>query len=294
MNNNFYKCILCNNAVSEAVKSNNYTYYICSFCKTSQILPQPSKVDLNKYYNMFHLSSDKGGNYDWVEQRMISDFSSKVLIIKSFLSKSNQKLLDVGCGKGFFVKEALSNKFIAEGIDISSSGINYAKEVLKIIAQNISIEEFSKVESNKNKFDVVTLWATIEHIPDGLGLLKSIKKCLKPGGLLFLDTGLGNVKEEKYLSGHSQWFDALQHLFVYSENGLKLLLENAGFEILLVDRNFERSFFRRMIKNFRHKYLCYASYIFLKPILGTSGFKSMKEEAKWPIGKLIQIIAVIK
>lgn len=291
MNNNFYKCILCNNAVSEAVKSNNYTYYICSFCKTAQLLPQPSKVELNKYYSMFHLSSNEGGNYDWVEQRMISDFISKVLIIKSFLSKSCQKLLDVGCGKGFFIKEAIAHGFDATGIDISESGINFAKNTLKLNVENISIEEYSKFESNQNKFDIVTLWATIEHVSDPFSLLSSINKCLKKNGYLFLDTGLGNDKIEKFLTGHSQWYDALQHLFVFSETGLKILLNKSGFEIISIDRNFERNKIRKYIRYLRHLYLSFISYLFLRPILGKSGFISMQKESKWPIGKLIQIVA---
>ncbi len=120
-------CLICKNELNLEVISNSYHYFKCKFCGTSQVLPQPSEIELNQYYQKFHLSIDQGGSYDLIEQRMIDDFSSKVNIIK-ILNNNNNKLLDVGCGKGFFVKEALSEGFDAIGIDISESGIRYAKK----------------------------------------------------------------------------------------------------------------------------------------------------------------------
>lgn len=61
---------------------------------------------------------------------------------------------------------------------------------------------------------------------------------LKKDGIIILDTGLGDDKFEKLLAGHSQWYDALQHLFVYSEKGLKMLLEQSGFKVIRIDRDF--------------------------------------------------------
>ncbi len=142
------------------------------------------------------------------------------------------KLLDVGCGKGFFIESCIKNKINAIGIDVSKSGVDYAVNILKVKAEQIDIVNFSKRIDNQNSYDVITLWATIEHLPNPQEVFNAIFTCLKPGGLFFLDTGLGNDRFEKFLSGHSQWFDAPQHLFVYSVEGLKILLGNAGFNIL--------------------------------------------------------------
>ena len=236
-----YNCTICSGEVIKEVISNDYTYYNCAKCHTSQILPQPSNEELTSYYNSFHLSDSEGGTYDWVEERMRADFSYKVELIKQRFGGKEFNLLDVGCGKGFFVHECIKAGINAQGIDVSNSGIKYAVEQLNVKAECCSIEDVASTASYNKIFDVVTLWATIEHVPDALKLFKSINICLKPGGVFILDTGLGNVKEEKYLAGHSQWFDALQHLYVYSEDGLKLVLENSGFQIIAIDRNFERS-----------------------------------------------------
>ncbi len=291
MKENKLKCLICSEPVYEEVTSNTYRYYKCSKCNTSQVLPQPSPEQLSDYYNSFHLSDTKGGTYDWVEERMKADFGTKAVLISELVNKKNIKLLDVGCGKGFFVEECVKSGIDAQGLDVSESGIKYANEILNVKAECKAIEEVIDIPEYKSAFDVITLWATIEHVPDPFGLLRSIYSCLKPGGLFVLDTGLGNVKEEKYLSGHSQWYDALQHLFVYSEEGLNKVLKDTGFRIESVNRNFERSFLRRFVKNLRHRMICYGSFVLLRPVLGNSGFNSMKKESKWPIGKLIQIAA---
>ncbi|QQS35703.1 MAG: class I SAM-dependent methyltransferase [Ignavibacteriales bacterium] len=285
------KCLICGNNVSEEVTSNTYRYYKCSNCNTSQVLPQPSTKQLNDYYNSFHLSDTQGGTYDWVEERMKADFGTKAVLISEQVNNKDIKLLDVGCGKGFFVQECVKAGMHAQGIDVSESGIKYATEVLKVKAECKAIEEVVGKPEYKSAFDVVTLWATIEHVPEPYTLLKSIYSCLKPGGLFILDTGMGNVKEEKYLSGHSQWYDALQHLFVYSEEGLRKILKDTGFRIESVNRNFERNSLRRFVKNVRHIMICFGSFVLLRPLLGSAGFNSMKKESKWPIGKLIQIAA---
>lgn len=285
-------CKICGKEIIEEVISNSYKYFKCEDCYTSQLFPQPSQKDLENYYSKYHLSVAEGGCYDSVEDRMQIDFPAKLSQIRSYLSSNDVKLLDVGCGKGFFIKKASEVGFDAYGIDISESGIKYAKEKLNVKVDLKSVEEASKDPFYIGRFDVVTLWATIEHIPNPYSLLSSIAKLLKKDGLLFLDTGLGDDKIEKLLTGHSQWYDAPQHLFVFSQKSLKVLLEKSGFKIIKIDRNFDRSKIRKFVRYLRHFYFSVISYLFIRPFLGKNGFISMKKESKWPIGKLIQIIAI--
>lgn len=285
-------CLICGSKSIKTVKSNFYQYYTCVGCHSSQIKPFPSNSELERFYDQFHCSEDEGGSYDFIEDRMKEDFPIKVKLIKKYLNESEINLLDVGCGKGFFVEACLKNKINARGIDVSKSGIDYALNKLNVRAEQTDIVSFSNQLENHNKYDVITLWATIEHLPNPQEVFLAIYTCLKPGGLFFMDTGLGNDRFEKILSGHSQWFDAPQHLFVYSVEGLKILLGNSGFRIMKIDKNFERNYIRRIIKFLRHFVICFGSFLILRPILGEKGFDAMQKESKWPIGKLLQVIAI--
>ena len=286
-----YKCLICDGPLVKSVKSNFYQYYTCNSCMTSQLIPFPSQEELEMLYNKFHLSDEEGGSYDWIEERIKADFPKKIELVKEYTNNSTPMLLDVGCGKGFFIESCIKNKISATGIDVSKSGVDYAASVLKVKAEQIDIVNFSKRIEHQNSYDVITLWATIEHLPNPQEVFNAIYACIKPGGLFFMDTGLGNDMFEKFLPGHSQWYDAPQHLFVYSVEGLKLLLGNAGFNILKIDENFERNYLRRIIKFVRHFVICFGSFLILRPVLGKTGFITMQKESKWPIGKLLQITA---
>ena len=83
----------------------NYTYWKCSNCFTSQVLPQPSSEELRSYYEVYHLSEQIGGVYNDVEDRMKADFPTKVKMAMNHATAANPRLLDVGCGKGFLSKQ---------------------------------------------------------------------------------------------------------------------------------------------------------------------------------------------
>lgn len=284
-------CYICRETCEIEVVHGTYNYWKCSNCFTSQVLPQLSHAELKEYYDSFHLNKMAGGVYDDYEDRMQADFPAKIDIALRYNSLKNFRLLDVGCGKGYFVKAALERGISAEGIDVSHSGVEYAVNVLGVKAKEGLLEENISDEWQE-AFDIVTFWATIEHLINPLSVLEAIHKTLKPGGLIMLDTGLGNVYWEKFLPGHSQWYDAPQHMFVFSEKGLIELLNRAGFKVIHVDNNFERSLLRRWVRWLRHMALCLGGALFISPLLGKQAKIKMKQESKWPIGRLIKIIAV--
>lgn len=284
------KCYVCGERCEKEVVHGAYSYWKCTDCFTSQVLPQFSETQLQQYYDAFHLDEMEGGLYDDVEDRMRADFPAKVDMVLAHQPLASPRLLDVGCGKGFFVKAAADGGIRAEGIDISHSGVEYAVNTLGVKATAGPLEIQNPSEW-REAFDIVTMWATIEHLLDPLPVLQAIHNDLKPGGIVLCDTGLGNVFWEKLLPGHSQWYDAPQHMFVFSEKGLVALLEKAGFRIIHVDTNFERSLLRRYLRWIRHTGLCVLGGFVIAPFLGKRGLLKMRQESKWPIGRLITVIA---
>lgn len=282
-------CCICNGKCEKEVVHGTYTYWKCRQCFTSQILPKPSEDELCEFYNKFHLCTESGGLYDEFEERMQADFQFKANLVRRHGSTSGPRVLDVGCGKGYFVQTLKKNGFDAEGIDISQSAVNHATNLLGVKAKNGKINDY--VSDWRESYEVITLWATIEHLANPMEVIDGIYKCLKPGGILLCDTGLGNAPYEKFLPGHSQWYDAPQHLFVFSSQGLITLLEKAGFKVLSTDTNSERSLMRRFIKVLRHTLLCLLGFGVFYPLLGRAGFLKMRENAKWPIGRLMMVTA---
>lgn len=241
-------CPICSQSSDPCFQAGEHRMYRCKSCQTAFVHPIPTEEYLTSFYSSFHLNCESGGIYEEFESRASADFATKIAMIQSAGWEPEFRVLDVGCGRGFFVKACVNAGINATGVDLSDSAIEYAVEELKVEAYQGRLVD---LVNTLGEFDVVTLWATIEHVPDPLELLRDIYKSLKPGGRFFLDTGIGCDWLDKLLPGMNQWYDPPQHLFVFSEEGIQKIVRAAGFEVISINRCFERSTLRLAIRNVR-------------------------------------------
>lgn len=153
-----------------------------------------------------------------------------------FLKGRGGRLLDVGAGLGFFVKFAGEQPgWQAVGYEIAPGAVRYAQVELKLREFHLG-----RVEDNSfapESFDMITLWDVIEHLPDPHGFLESLKRLLKPGGLIFFHTPnmlvqLPKARFKVLLKGYDltgQYLEAKDHINIYTPRSLERLLKDRGF-----------------------------------------------------------------
>jgi SAM-dependent methyltransferase len=277
-------CPVCSERAELYVWLAEHKMYQCAECKTAFVHPAPSRSALDEFYDRFHRGSDEGGWYDEAEIRMARDFPAKVDTVARLAGRPI-RVLDVGCGKGTFVRACLDRDLDAEGIDISRSAVTYAQEVTGVRAH---VGDLSEEHSIDIKYDCVTLWATIEHLPSPERMLKGIRSALNEGGYLVLDTGIGDDWLDRLLPGVVQWYDPPQHLFVFSRDGISRLLEKNGFRVVSINTCFERSSLRRLARIARG---AFAGAL----LRGTAIITSLKTRpphfTRFPVGNLMQVVA---
>ncbi len=80
-------------------------------------------------------------------------------------------------------------------------------------------------------FDVITLWDVLEHLPDPQRVAAEIARCLRPGGRLALTTG--DVESLAARLSGARWhlYTLPEHLFFYSRDSLRRLLEAHGLRL---------------------------------------------------------------
>jgi len=142
-------------------------------------------------------------------------------------------LLDYGCAKSSTIRELcrLSPNVTAHAFDVSARYIPFWKKFIR--PENYAVNE-TKPEWTA-RFDVVTSFFSLEHIPAADGTVRDIAKLLKPGGTFYciVPNVLSNIAD----------FIVVDHCNHFTSPSLKRLLADAGLELTAIDDHVHRGAF---------------------------------------------------
>ncbi len=219
-------CPICSGASSFAFSKLADDYFRCA-CGFVFIWPRPSPEALQERY------AQHGKEY-WSDARMVkftlspSKSRREIRFLRRF--RSSGKLLDIGCSTGSFVRAALDAGFDAEGVDISSPAIACGREFgLPLRCLDVLNDAPDDVlhDSPAGKFDIVTLWATLEHLPDPIRHLRRARELLNPGGLLLVSVPNFSGVTQKLIGKWDRYVGA-GHLNYFTPPVLRSTLESCG------------------------------------------------------------------
>jgi SAM-dependent methyltransferase len=191
----------------------------------------PGGHDYDGYFGTGPIDAEAAERF-WNEQHapMYDDFARR------YLAGRRGRLLDVGCGLGYFVKRtATVPGWEAFGYEISPQAVAFARETLGLDTVYCGRVEDSDFESGS--FDVITLWDVIEHIPEPDPLLAYLCSLLKPDGLLCMHTPnaaiqVPKAKLKRWLRGMQpglHYLEARDHVNLYTGRTLQRVLTRNGF-----------------------------------------------------------------
>ena len=143
---------------------------------------------------------------------------------------SKKDLLDFGCGRGGFLRNVKNAKSI-NGIELRKECIDYIQNNIKKINISNNINSFSK------KFDVITLFHVLEHIPYQISTLKLLKSKLKNKGKIIIEVPHAEdflilQNELKEFKNFTFWSE---HLILHTYKSLETVLLNSGFKKIKIN-----------------------------------------------------------
>ena len=138
-------------------------------------------------------------------------------------------LLDVGCGEGAFLVEAMSRGFRGHGIELDARSAEVARERGVTVDTGALMNEAGLPPAALGPFDVVTAVEVLEHQAAPMAFLAAARSVLRPGGQL-----CGSVpNRDRCLATWARRRDGgdlLPHHFLwFSQAALRETLHRAGF-----------------------------------------------------------------
>lgn len=241
------------NQFSTLCEWNNLSKVVqCRHCGLQLVNPMPNKEFLDQLYRQDEEEHPYYQNYILERTDRKKSYNKQYhrrLNLLEKYSKGKGKLLDIGCGGGFFLKAAEERGWDPHGIDIVPDFVKFARDELRL--KNVHCRSLEDSEYEKHFFDVIVLWDLIEHLPHPSQFLKTLNRILRPGGLLVIWTP--NANNAAWLKGDWYGYVPLQHLYFFSASTLKHTLQSTGFRVIYKNTNRAKKGFFTSPKNNPYK-----------------------------------------
>jgi ubiquinone/menaquinone biosynthesis C-methylase UbiE len=104
------------------------------------------------------------------------------LLDRELAGRTDATILDVGCGAGGML-EPLSRYGDVTGVDMQQELVDFCHERG---FPNVVLGDAYELPAPDGSIDLLTLFDTIEHIPDDARVLREVRRVLKPGALVFI------------------------------------------------------------------------------------------------------------
>jgi SAM-dependent methyltransferase len=138
-------------------------------------------------------------------------------------------LLEIGCGNGFFLQQALAQGFrTVRGVEPSRAAVELAAPEVRdsIICDLMRPGLFGPAE-----FDVLCMFQVFDHVPDPGAFLDACFAVLRPGGVVLSLNHNVNALSVRLLGKHSPIID-IEHTYLYSPATMERIFRAHRFRIL--------------------------------------------------------------
>jgi 2-polyprenyl-3-methyl-5-hydroxy-6-metoxy-1,4-benzoquinol methylase len=206
----------------------NEEFELLSDDRVDLLLTSPTPENLAPYYESTKYISYQDSASTLIDKvyQIVKAYTlkQKVRLINDF-SENGQNLLDIGTGTGGFLYTAAKANWKTYGVEPNAN----AREIA--ISKNLDI--FDTLDNlPSKKFDTITLWHVLEHIPDLEKQLSKIKQLLTDSGTLIVAVPNFRSHDAKYYGRYWAAYDTPRHLWHFSQHSISRLFKNHGLEVI--------------------------------------------------------------
>lgn len=211
-----------------------FPVYDCAHCGFRFTNHFPSEDTIGRYYDspdyISHSDSNEGlvnRLYHLFRKRMLR---KKIELVADYTPAKDSpvRLLDIGCGTGYFLQAAKEQGWIVSGIEKDDK----ARESATLRSELEVKDENGFWETENSSFDVVTLWHVLEHLEKLNETIHKIKEIITPEGIVVLALPNCRSYDAGFYKGWWAAYDIPRHLWHFSPESLEKLLGKHGLKVI--------------------------------------------------------------
>jgi SAM-dependent methyltransferase len=204
----------------------------CEICGFKHALPLPDPQVLAREYAENYYADEKpnfiahaGEDQDWFALAQTDRLDS----FERLLGAGRRRLLDIGCGPGFFLKTAIARGWDAHGIEPSRQAAAHAQTLGAKVTRGLFDAQSAQA---LGRFDAVNLTNVLEHVPDPIAILSLARDRIDSGGVLAVgvpnDFSPLQIAAQNAAGLDDWWVAPPHHLNYFDFESLTALLVRLG------------------------------------------------------------------
>lgn len=205
----------------------NESYEVLHNSKYDMLVTSPIPSDIEKYYESEDYISHQGKKrnlldyvYGFVKKRAIKN-KHKIIVTTA----SEKSVLDIGAGTGDFLVYCKSKNWNVFGVEPNKKAQNIAKQ--KEINLETDLDDIQQ-----NKFQAITMWHVLEHVPNLFDYLERIKTLLDSDGKLIVAVPNFKSYDAQYYKEFWAAYDVPRHLWHFSQESIHKIFESLQMKVV--------------------------------------------------------------
>jgi len=213
-----------------AISQEEFELFRCSDCSFlfTQHIPAPGSI--GKYYQsedyISHSDTKEGIVNKLYHQARQFMLGQKYKLVRKW--STGKKLLDVGCGTGYFLDYMIQKDFQGTGVEVDEGAREFGR---KQFGLTIHPPTALKDGSIVGPFAAITLWHVLEHLHDLHEQMDIYHQLLEEEGVLVIAVPNHTCHDARKYGSWWAGYDVPRHLWHFSPQTLERLAGQHGFHV---------------------------------------------------------------
>lgn len=219
-------CIFCKVSSDRIlIEENGYLGRKCGTCGLIYISPRPRMDEVARLYEEDN-AQISAESHIALDRRARMYARHHLDILGRY--QPHGSLLEIGAGAGYFLDEARTRGYEPYAIEFNAAQAEFMRTSLGIPCEQAPLGAGS---FGGKAFDILYHSDVISHFYDPFEEFRKMHAAMRPGGWLMFETGNGGDVDPRYFK-HFSVFQYPDHLFFFSLQNLRELLDRSGFELV--------------------------------------------------------------